>query len=453
MLLAMFLAACGSSPANPGPDATIPAGPDAHGTDAANSAPDATTPLADASPAGADASPYALDFLVVEQPPGPIDGGLPPVPGVAVAADLPGGAHVESTTGADGIVHFDGVDFSKGTMTVTAWKNGYVAESYLNGTEEWVKKWGSVMVIYPKAGPTELKVSGAIKNLHGPKDNVGIGSTGTTNFLNLTGPKSYTFSSRIREHFTMVAVDETFALTGRDLAMPILGWARIDHNAIAAPTTIDIDFVANKAVPVTAHTTWTLPTRADSPIRTGTTAILNTYNGNDCDGFTTASKVSTSGDQIDVDHEHLDLSDVAPTETYYILRTMPSEYPFSQTQRHGAPVDGTVIDGFLDTPDITQPTDLVTPAPIKDPITWKKYDDDTSGGLTLVDMSGPVFYILVENHTDTTITIPALPKAADPAIVLGTDPLSAYLSLRGDWDPSSVMYLKASCTAAFQIQP
>ena len=378
---------------------------------------------------------------------------LRPLSGASVVADLPTGGRAEATSGADGRVRLQGVDLSRGPVTITAWKAGYAVTTYYRATAAMLREWESLL-LYPQHASTTVAVTGAVLNRTAP--HVIITSTASADVFQARAATRYSMTVRTNEAFSLYAAQHAYSEEGRTIDMPIMGWARIDHAALTAPLgSLDIDFVAQRVTSIRRHVTYRLPTRTDSVLRTRAYAFFNVLSGNTPVGYINHSEVGTEPSTMSVDGEWVDTGH--PLMTTHVLqdpRPPTGTSGYSRIDRTGPPVEGEVIEGFLDLPQVTRPSTPDEAAPLQDPVSWTASDTDTSGSLTLTDAANETRWVVfVANTSDTTITLPELPSAAIGADVLGTDALSGQICIRKDFDTTTSMYRRIACAQPVRLQP
>jgi hypothetical protein len=203
--------------------------------------------------------------------------------------------------------------------------------------------------------------------------------------------------------------------------------------------TVDLDF--GEEVPVTdVKTRFALPADEESPLRKSAYGFVNVVTteggwGAPFLGLTTHSEPSASGDAIDLTTEVASVPDAGSIAAAYVLN-VPNKL-VSIEWRMGAPVDGAVIDTFLDGYTISSPT--TSSAPLHTPFDLVSPDLDTgdsAGALFLTDASGAVTWTVIGlDASPGALRFPELPAGIAVADLVGTPPLRASTAVVASLDP------------------
>jgi hypothetical protein len=402
----------------------------------------------DAAPSGAfTVVVYTAGFT------GPFRGLLDhPFQGATVAAELPGGETREVTTGSDGKATFTGVDWSLGTAAVTAWAPGMRPWSYsgIGAQDTDLPTW-----LHPLAAPPKATVSGTAQNL--PDVSQGELDVSASNGLSSSTTSTSSFSLDVQTgvDFSLLGVAwVSSSMTGRDWTVTVGGWARVDHAAITADATIDLDF----ATPVTAvgfSGTLVLPTKADDRFRTRSIGTGNVWTLESGGAFSLGgifqSTVAGDGNSLGYAGEYVQFAGATIMTTYQLVvesSLQPDTWRGSSVIQRGYPEDGAQITGFLTEPLIT--TDVSNPVPLHSPIAWTMPDGATQAVLTVYKDGAPVWYVWSLPGAGT-LTLPGLPTAVDANDLLGGGALKGRITAVADIDPTTNVWRRSAYGPKFDL--
>jgi len=353
-----------------------------------------------------------------------------PMAGATVAADFPGGERVEGTSGADGQVTFEGVDWSLGTATVTAFVHGYRPVTWVGLTEEddgqeyylskvWTGGWAQVEGTASNADPqsTTLTVTPTVP--------------GTSHQSG-----SFKFGLRVAPDvpFSVVALQWAFGPTpesNRELSQDFFGWAHVELAAAKTypATTVDID-LADKLTPVEVDGTFVLPSDPTSVLRTEAWAYYQVMTRDTAAalGWPTRTYLAPGGDAFTFVGQHVVVPNAGDVITAYSLNF---DGGISLIFKDGYPEDGAIIDGFM-----APPTIITVPPPGADPasrtIEWSTSEQDVDfASIIILSNDDPVWTIHVKPDL-TTIEVPELPSTVNPGEVLKSVEFSGTLTLFAD---------------------
>jgi len=366
---------------------------------------------------------------------GPYDQGVAsptPMEGATVAADLPGGERVEATTGADGQATFEGVDWSLGTATVTAFSPGYRPITWMGLTEEDQRQ---TYYMFNVDAPPWAPVSGTASNPDPQSTTLTLSPT-----VPGTGHQSSSFDFTIGvapdTPFSLVALQWAFGPTpssNREVSQDFFGWTHVEHAAITGPTTVDVD-LADQLTPVAVAGTMVLPTDPASALRTDGWAYyqVQTWDTGAYLGFVTRTHLAASEDEFTYVGEHVVVPDAGDVVTVYYVGF--GDGGITVIREAGYPEDGATIQGFLEPPNITRPANPGVGVPLTDPIELATPDSDVEVVTLGILKQGAPRWILSAKAGATTFEVPALPSTANPAEVLGGGVLEGVIYLQADCD-------------------
>ncbi len=335
-----------------------------------------------------------------------------PVEGATVALDAPGGRRSELTTGADGRVTFEGLDWSAGTADVTVHEEGHLLRSMvqIDGSEEEV----TVGLVPEDESDGFVEIHGRASNMSDADHQLAVYATSARTFTRDTG---YFWSLMVEPgvDFTLVAAEhEPITRSLRSCSQQVHGWVVLDHAAVAEDTAVDIDF-ASPATPVNVSSSVAVPdVRAESPLA-GSTSIYSVVNDEWLYvGFSEHTAPSTDGTAFDLDFEYVEPAGLSAVQTIYRVAPMDTYLGYSRVVVAGYPVAGTHDLGFLDLPDVHQ--NHMTYYPLRETeFSWDLYDSgvevflDINFELSVPELLRPLWR--VDAPTDaTSIRVPEPPS-------------------------------------------
>jgi hypothetical protein len=285
-----------------------------------------------------------------------------PLGGATVAFDPPdGGERVELTTEADGHATTN-MDFTKGTAVVSATAPERIVLTALEVSPETVKNnppnpFGKpntdlVLLLGPNPkGVTSgsVEITGKLTGKAAPENVIGLASTGVFGFNYFPSdgyaarvPKGIPFSLvGFESGATDTSVPRTFDVAS---VRPF----RIDHAALDANTTLDIDASQGTLATTTVHWKLELPGGDGGPLGGTSTAFANVLSFDSGVGTGFYRHVAPTADKNGFDIEELvTTADLAPevTRTVAIIRT--TDGAVALREMLGSAPDGTVFKDFI----------------------------------------------------------------------------------------------------------
>ena len=386
-------------------------------------------------PAGAGGA--SLTFVVVDGSKAN-DDKWPTIAGAKVAFDAPDGARTELTSGSDGKVTFEGIDWSKGKASVTAHLDGYslwssvgLSETRIAAAPKIHDAWPLILVNRSPTIPKMVSVSGTATGFQDPAHRLIVNVANTTfpsSKIEWQGTSDATFT-------VSVPSDEPFMIQGFEMTPPVAlehGYDQPIHQMLQVsfdPITADktgvvLDFKANAAAMKTADVWMTLPKRTDSPVRNGYPVGLVCPVGSiACTGWSTHVAISGDGNQVDDSLFWAEPSwATEPLTWIHVYAKAPGSigantlvsWRFVQT----CPKAG-LMGALPDSPQWVLPAESVSDVyPLHQPLEWKLFEEASYVDLTL--LRGKTLVWMVEAGPNaTSLTVPPLPSGVDPADVFG----------------------------------
>jgi hypothetical protein len=385
---------------------------------------------------------------------GAIDNSTVPIEGATVALDAPDGTRSEQTTGTDGRVTFEDLDWSLGTADVTAYKEDLALHSVvdLDGSEE------EITVGLPPADVLHdtVTLSGTASNMADTSHKLEVSASNTLVNTIEEGP-DWSLPVRSGVAFTLVGLewidltDPTFGY-----AQEMVAWTMIEHAAVTTDTTVSIDF-SSTATPVNVSNSFSLPTfTPSSPFFGGTRAYGWVMTDGCPHGFIELTEPGSDGSSHDIDWEYVEMPGATTTRTVYQLQTLN---PYMQGQSYavvpGAPEAGAHDLAFLDVPILSQSSTSIYPM-YETTIAWDLLDTGVEVLLVVWKDRTELEYVdlvwWIEAPADSTsLDVPAPPSTVDSATVLGTDPLGLRVRVLTPADTDGIVRFADS--KATRLQP
>jgi hypothetical protein len=355
-----------------------------------------------------------------------------PVAGATVALEAPGGGTNELTTDAAGRVNFTGLDWAAGTASVTAHSTGLGLASRVGVVEaDGEVKLEVFAMAYPPADFVEI--TGNSLNMISETNDLGVTATVPSESLSDVGP-AWTMHVQPGVAFTVVGLEShqlTPPASHRGIAQFFDQWTILEHAAVTAATTIDLDFDSTATpTPTLVNGSFSGPTRSSSPLRNdGTGYFYVTSRGSQFTaslGWPTSIDVNPEWTGYNYDGEYLQVPGVTDPMTVYII--VAGGGARSTVIVEGWPTTGAHDLAFIDLPTVTAPAIFSALHPMHSPITWTAFDTDLECSVSVIRDGTSVWSI--RGPTDgTSITIPAAPSTADLPTLLGTGELEGRLNL------------------------
>ncbi len=434
-------------------------------SDSATSAPPPDAADLEAAPpdaeAGTEASPDSTTEDVVPDAPKPdlvlsvLDRSLlpnpsgewAPVEGATVAVDLPSGSRIELVSDSEGNVTVPSPGLEDDAITFVAHKQGYAVWSWETTVEEATRyPW---LLLYALTDPELVTVSGTAIGMENLNHQLMVNSTTYFDKSQKPGP-SFDVDVPPARPFALLGLEFAVCASAclRCICQTFAHWTRMDHDAIDADTTVDLDF-ATTLEP--KQTTGTIVLPDDPESRMYTTAypyvIVNSFEGAIQHGFSLSVAPSEDNASFSYLAEHVvwdGASDV--TTRYYLIDTVG--YARSYLDVAGYPQEGATVSGFLDVPSFSSPPGLSMG--LLDPFVWTPLET-TDARMVLIRDGRRVW---TATGTDASrLQLPPPPTSVDVLELLGTEALDAYFYLLAHTDETNEVYEKVLLMHGYKVTP
>jgi len=337
-----------------------------------------------------------------------------PVEGVTVTADLPGGARVEATSGADGRVSFEGVDWALGDATVMAFSAGHLLAAVTGVTEA----TGEVsLLLVPRFDPTRVGLSGTAMGMTAASNGFVVTST-EGGFSEGTGPL-WEMEVPADTAGTLVATEfsSTPSGSGRGQAFEFHQWTTADYPASTTDATVHIDF-ASAATVSTEAGSFPVPTPERGASVLGDAVAFVRVSGRDEGGVflgaQTRLDLSSDGSTFEYDLEYLMLPGVERPTTSILMTRSPEQ---SGVTMDGWPTAGMQDVQFLDPPTVLAP-EFGVDLPWGDTIRWETADTEVAALIRVFTADDAFVMYLLVLPGRSSAALPALPSAVTAAELL-----------------------------------
>lgn len=367
-----------------------------------------------------------------------------PVAGATVAFDKPGGERVELTSGADGTITFDGIDWSLGEGTMTAYLEDHVLWSYLGLTPESLARYiegahaERLRFLLLEQGPSTVAASGTATGMANEAHRLYLGAnTAGSSSSDHAGP-DWSLYVASGEPFALVGFEyhmvspATVSARGEEFALD--GWASLEHEAITEETSGLTFDMTNALAPTHVSGSFPLPLHGISDFfetaQGGVRASAAEFDGSLLLGLPTHLDVSTDGTAVEYDVEHVSPSVVAAPMTNYAL--WDSEGRGAGVQAIGYPSAGE--QDFV-VPEPVTLTNEESIAPYDTTLGWEMNEVDATDSLLTVNSwvslrsTGVSAWYVRLPRGATEMTLPALPSNVDADAVFGTGSLAVIVQL------------------------
>lgn len=386
--------------------------------------------------------------------------GYEPIATSMVTFDAPGGERMEATTGADGRVTFEGIDWSLGSGAVSAFRMEHSMRSIVNLDAAHFAQLDRidgavVLLLHPHALPAieTVVVSGTVVGLVDPAHEIFVsvlrGSTGS----GWTGPGNSTFPITVPkdEPFTIQVFEFEFAAvrSGQGFDRTIYGMMHRDFAPISANTQVVLDFDVDEVPTFTADVWIDLPPRVESSIRHGTPYCYACgFDSLYCSGWPTHADISADRSRFDFSFLWAEPAWMQAPVTYCRL---DRENEVSFIFVDGYPQPGS-LGQLLDIPRWTHPPDPSFAWPLGEVVAWELFDEEIDNTELHIYRNGQTLWVASAGPNATSLILPELPSMVDPAVFLGPDPLFAQL-LVGTWEPEIIQWRRLAANTPIMLTP
>jgi hypothetical protein len=393
---------------------------------------------------------------------------LEPIAGADVALDLPGGGRTEDVTASDGTVTFEGIDWSAGTASVTAYKEGRGLGSYVGltgcGDEELTLGLSGM-----DPGETVM-VTATFENMTSVSNYSEVLGLDINTFAQHTG-SSLRFTAPADMEFTVIAHEYGFTQLPdvRGFDQPFYAWIFADLGPYSADGTVTFDLASSPLESQTVQGSFPVPTRDGSVLAsehpTAYLWVMQRVEILPFDeilftgfvGVPSHVEFSTDGRTVQYDAEWVTWPEAVAPGTRYNLDIAESwGGGFSSVFCQGYPTAGAQTFAFLDVPVLVVPADRFTPIPIHDQIEWEVFDAGTFPKL-FIEYDSPAGYeyerwIVTGPEGATTLTVPDPPSTVNESEVLGDSQLQGWLTIVSD-EPSGGCFWRVSSSGFLRFDP
>jgi hypothetical protein len=381
--------------------------------------------------AGAAGGGAQLDALTVVLTTGGAD--EVPIDGATCALDAPGGERQEKVTDATGRARFEGVDWSKGTASVTCVDTD--AASYLGFGKEHLdddELW--LLVSRPSVAPQTVSLSGTTLNMSDPGNLILVQASDGFDAYQGPGP-DYGIQVEAGKPFDLLACEFAGAPNPapHGFGQDFLAWSVQPSRALRSGATIDVDLGA-PVVPARASGTLRLPDDPTSPftIPTATSRIYVSPTDHRyfsfLVGFATRTSFSPDGSRVVFEtesHEGLEAPEGIVT-IFALWSSLQPDGAGSYVLVNGYPRDGDLDETFLAPPRVLEPVGIF-PHVQGTRVRWDAAAPQATT-LQILDGVGTSWWIdWPEGAAASEITIPNLPSTTPVDSLFATASLSGYL--------------------------
>ncbi len=373
-----------------------------------------------------------------------------PVAGVLVAFDAPDGERTEVTTGADGLATFEGVDWSQGDAAVTMYLEGYALVSAVNLDEtsynDSLDESQSVPVpLQPLQAPApdSVTLSGSATGMDDPTRQLVVNTPAILDAVansefHGTGTQTWSVDVPTGEPFILQAIEGEYTAlsSGQGYNAPIYQVMQMEYGPVSADETdIELDFDAYGMTTYTADVSVTMPTRTDSPIRTGGIpyCFVCASNSAYCHGWPTYEDVVDNHNRIDLSFLWVDPDYVE--DTYWFCRVTGDNGEVALSKYEGKPTQDQV-ETLIDAPTWVTPADPTVAHDITEPLEWTFYEDVNVTYISFA-ANNIARWIIYAGPNATTATVPEPPTGVSYSTALGAHPVAKLVGgtfVNGAWE-------------------
>lgn len=449
---ALFAMGCGSDDDPPTSSAQSSSGAGAQGGSGAEGG--AGGSGAGSNGGGGAAPAGTLEVLVLDD-----TAAAAPVADVPCALVAPGGEVIDGTTGADGRIAFEGLDWTLGKAAATCLFE-FSGQSLVEIDEAWLQgRRGEVKFVRPGLlEPIEyVEASGTVLN---PVDanHTFLVSSGIS-FYQDFGP-AYEVPVRKGVPFDLVATEFTVVQNPapHGFGQDFFGWAAVHSEAVDANVVIDIDKGGADALePEQVEASVLLPPSPQSIFRgqSGYGAVYVTPADSRyftlLAGFSTRTQYAAGDTRLAYTAEFVD--SVVPAEeivtVHLLMEGGDATDGVSYWLVPGYPTAGDVAEPFLDAPRVVEPPSSGSPL-VGAVMQW----DEEGEPPTMLQITGPdyAWYVRSADGAATSITVPALPSSVNPFDLFGGSVLAA-LAAEGPMLPTVYFYEQLALSHAVTLSP
>lgn len=356
-----------------------------------------------------------------------------PAEGAVVAMELPDGTVVEAEVDASGRVAFRDVDTSQAPIAFTSYLEGHVPVSVIGLAVAQAQG----VPVYAVAPPLEVELSGTAAGMMDPAHRLNVFAIDTFSTAHNGDGPSWSVPVPRGVPATLVGIEYELLSPPLSVAVEqrLHAWTIADTVTPTADAMVSLD-LADPARRLAAHDVaggfFALPARADSPLRTTSSAYVVAFDRAADGTLVGPNAVPTriapddARTRVDFDAQYVDLPGVDHSQaiTRYVLQASPV---YALVVAEGLPKSGDALIEFLDVPEATTAGPLALEPGTEITIDRRGAERAVQTQLYL-QRRGNVRWVITAEGTDertATLRIPALPSVADRAAVLGSGSLDA----------------------------
>jgi hypothetical protein len=395
----------------------------------------------------------SLTFVVVEG--GAWSPQLPRIAGATVTLDAPGGERVERSSGVDGKVTFDGIDWSLGAASATAYLPEHALYSVLDlehGTLDQVHLVdGAIPLVVEPLTPELVEgvtLKGNATGLIDPSHQVIVSVAHQVDVGRLDagapetaalGDGSFVLTAPRGEPFVLQAYERLYSTlpSGQGFDAPIYQVAHKAFDGFDVDTAdLAIDFGIDGLETFTGEVTLELPARAESPLRAGWPYIYvcprETWY---CTGWPTRVDISADGGRFELEMLWVEPEWASPRVWAGVMESQAAGVTLGGLYTDAYPESGSLGTVF-DNPLWVSPSSSSEPHPIHEPFEWQLLDEGATDALLVVRSSDgkSTRWLARPGPGRTTLTLPPAPSAVDEGTWLGAHQRAELLVGTMDWE-------------------
>jgi len=393
------------------------------------------------------------------------DGTDIPLPGATGAFDAPGGQRTEQVADAEGWVTFTGIDWSLGSAAFTAHHEGYDIVSLVNLDETVTPEPGDgpirvgLATMTPAPDPDMTTVTGSATGLvdAAAHDLILFPFRAAAEYGAGAGTAPYEYLVETDAPYTLVGIESVDGAlpSGTGYFVDIYRAMILEHDPITAATAQeDLDLAAHEVTPLTAQGQMVLPTRADSPLRTGWPNVWvmdweSSFWHNT--GWAELIDFSADGNAFDVDYIWVEPPLLEAPVTFCRVYNQGT-LDMSIVLKLGYPEAGALDPPLLDVPRWVIPASPITIHPLHAAMEWELFDDDILLVTMEVYRGDQIVWRVFAEENALSLTIPLPPSSVDVDDHLGHQTLTGKI-LVGELDESDTYWQRLAVTGTAALDP
>ena len=371
-----------------------------------------------------------------------------PAEGALVTLDKPGGERVELTTGADGTVVFEGLDWALGTASATASMDGHGMATHVGLTEA-----DSPLTIRILVQPVEMvELSGTVTNMADESNWMRIDTVvpASTEYLGVGAPYSVEVPKDLP--FAISAVEYTWLGLDQGGDETNVNWFLQEMEPISEPTTYDITFSGGIDLAEVSGSFDKLLTEgtplSGSDGMGGLFAAVSwgawatRWNGvvanlpwNAAVGVQTHVDINADGTAYDFSLEYMQDPFIEHYITVYVIYTGTYDLMGTVVREDGPPTDGSHAIDFLDVPVLPAPAESGAVELNGGALAWGSSETDARPELLVV--VGDYTWLIYGPVGATSLAPPVPPEGTPLTEPIINEQLPAILNIVRDAENST----------------